>query len=70
MSFSLWVFFLAGALLIGLLNVLGINIPAAALGVTFGATLSRPEETQAIGAYLVFFSFSPGWPAFTFWTSS
>jgi hypothetical protein len=56
-SFSLWFFFLAGALLIGLLNVLGINIPAAALGVTFGATLSRPEETQAIGAYMVFFLF-------------
>jgi hypothetical protein len=56
-SFSLWFFFLAGALLVGLLNVLGINIPAAALGVTFGGTLSRPEETQAIGAYLVFFLF-------------
>ncbi len=56
-SFSFWFFFLAGALLIGLLNVLGINIPAAALGVTFGSTLARPEETQAIGAYLVFFLF-------------
>jgi hypothetical protein len=56
-SFSFWFFFLAGALLIGLLNVLGINIPAAALGTTFGPTLSRPEETQAIGAYLVFFLF-------------
>ncbi len=56
-SFSFWFFFLAGALLIGLLNVLGINIPAAALGVTFGSTLARPEETQTIGAYLVFFLF-------------
>ena len=56
-SFSLWVFFLAGCLLIGLLNVLGVNIPAAALGTTFSATLSRPEETQSIGAYIVFFVF-------------
>jgi hypothetical protein len=56
-SFSLWFFYLAGALLIGLLNVLGFSIPAAALGVTFGSTLSRPEETQVIGAYLVFFLF-------------
>jgi hypothetical protein len=56
-SFSLWFFFLAGALLTGLLSALGINIPAAALGVTFGPTLARPEETQTIGAYLVFFLF-------------
>ena len=56
-SFSLWVFFLAGCLLIGLLSVLGVNIPAAALGTTFSATLSRPEETQSIGAYIVFFVF-------------
>lgn len=56
-SFSLWFFFLAGCLFVGLLNVMGINIPAAALGTTFSATLSRPEETQSIGAYLVFFVF-------------
>jgi hypothetical protein len=56
-SFSLWFFYIAGALLIGLLNVLGVSIPAAVLGVTFGSTLSRPEETQTIGAYLVFFLF-------------
>jgi len=56
-SFSFWFFFIMGALLIGLLNFLGINIPAAALGVTFGPTLARPEETQMIGAYLVFFVF-------------
>jgi hypothetical protein len=56
-SFSLWLFFIAGALLTGLLTVMGINIPAAALGVTFGSTLTRPEETQTIGAYLVFFLF-------------
>jgi hypothetical protein len=56
-SFSFWFFFFAGALFIGLLNVLGYNIPAAALGVTFGPTLTRPEETQMIGAFLVFFLF-------------
>jgi hypothetical protein len=56
-SFSFWFFYLAGTLLIGLLAFLGINIPAAALSVTFGPTISRPEETQMIGAYLVFFLF-------------
>ncbi len=56
-SFSFWFFYIAGALLIGLLSVLGYNIPAAALGVTFGPTLARPEETQMIGAYGVFFFF-------------
>ncbi len=45
-SFSFWFFFIAGCLLVGLLSVLGYNIPAAALGITFGPTLSRPEETQ------------------------
>lgn len=56
-SFSFWFFFMAGSLLVGLLGLLGVNIPAAALGVTFGPTLSRPEETQMIGAYIVFFCF-------------
>lgn len=56
-SFSFWFFFLSGGLLFGLLSVLGYNIPAAALGTTFGPTLSRPEEMQMIGAYLVFFGF-------------
>jgi hypothetical protein len=56
-SFSFWFFSLTGALLIGLLSVLGYTIPAADLGVTFGPTLSRPEETQAIGAYAIFFLF-------------
>jgi hypothetical protein len=56
-SFSFWFFFILGALLIGALNFFGVNIPASALGVTFGPTLSRPEETQMIGAYLVFFIF-------------
>jgi hypothetical protein len=56
-SFSFWFFFILGTLLFGLLSVLGLNIPAAALGVTFGPTISRPEETQMIGAYFVFFLF-------------
>jgi len=56
-SFSFWFFFIMGTLLFGLLSVLGLNIPAAALGVTFGPTISRPEETQMIGAYIVFFLF-------------
>ncbi|MDP2644376.1 MAG: hypothetical protein Q8P24_05515 [Desulfobacterales bacterium] len=56
-SFSFWVFFLLGGLLIGLLSMLGYDIPAAALGVMFGPTLSRPEEMQMIGAYGVFFLF-------------
>jgi hypothetical protein len=56
-SFSFWFFYLTGALLIGFLGLLGINIPAAALGVTFGPTIARPEEAQMIGAYLVFFVF-------------
>jgi hypothetical protein len=56
-SFSFWFFFIMGGLLIGMLSILGYNIPAAALGITFGPTLSRPEETQMIGAYGVFFIF-------------
>ncbi len=56
-SFSLWFFFIMGGLLIGVLGILGYNIPAAALGVAFGPTLARPEETQMIGAYGVFFLF-------------
>jgi hypothetical protein len=56
-SFSMWAFFLLGGLVIGLLSVLGYNIPAAALGVTFGPHLTRPEETQMLGAYGVFFVF-------------
>lgn len=56
-SLSFWVFSLVGALLIGFLGILGYNIPASALGVTFGPTLARPEETQMIGAYGVFFLF-------------
>lgn len=56
-SFSFWIFFLLGSLLFGLLAIMGYNIPAAALGITFGPTLSRPEEMQMVGAYGVFFVF-------------
>lgn len=56
-SFSFWLFFILGGLLGGVLSVLGYNIPAAALGVTFGPTLSHPEEMQMLGAYGVFFLF-------------
>lgn len=56
-SFSFWFFYIAGALLYGVLNVLGIVIPVSELGITFGPTLARPEEMQMIGAYGVFFLF-------------
>ena len=56
-SFSFWFFSIVGGLIIGLLSVLGYSIPAGALGVTFGPHLTRPEETQMIGAYGVFFLF-------------
>jgi hypothetical protein len=56
-SFSFWVFFLLGGMLFGFLAVMGYNIPAAALGITFGPTLSRPEEMQMVGAYGIFFIF-------------
>ena len=56
-SFSFWFFFFLGTLLFGLLSVMGLDIPAAALGVTFGPTISRPEETQMVGAYVIFFLF-------------
>jgi hypothetical protein len=56
-SFSCWVFFILGILFIGLLSLVGYQIPAAALGVTFGPSLYRPDQTQMIGAYGVFFLF-------------
>ncbi|MBI9077033.1 MAG: hypothetical protein JEZ02_16610 [Desulfatibacillum sp.] len=56
-SFSFWSFFAMGGLFIGLLSMFGLNIPEAALGITFGPTLTRPEETQMLGAYGVFFLF-------------
>jgi Family of unknown function (DUF6785)/Domain of unknown function (DUF6784) len=56
-SFSFWFFFILGGLLFGILGLLGYTIPASELGITFGPTLARPEETQMIGAYGIFFFF-------------
>lgn len=56
-SFSFWFFFLMGGLLYGFFNILGYSFPASELGITFGPTLSHPEEMQMIGAYGVFFLF-------------
>lgn len=56
-SLSFWLFFILGGLLVGALSVMGYSIPAAALGVTFGPTLARPEEVQMIGAAGIFFVF-------------
>jgi hypothetical protein len=56
-SLSLWVFYLLGSLAIGVLAMFGLAAPPAALGVTFGPTLAFPEETQMIGAYVVFCGF-------------
>lgn len=53
-SFSLWFFYLFGGLLYGILYVLGLQIPEAALGAVFGPNLSKPVQAQAIGAYGVF----------------
>jgi hypothetical protein len=56
-SFSFWFFFLAGALFYGILDATGNAVPTSELGITFGPTLTRPEEMQMIGAYGVFFLF-------------
>ena len=56
-SFSFWFFFLAGGLVYGILDTMGYAIPASELGITFGPTLTRPEEMQMIGAYGIFFLF-------------
>lgn len=56
-SFSFWFFFVCGALFTGILEVTGNSFPASDLGITFGPTLTRPEETQMIGAFIVFFLF-------------
>lgn len=56
-SFSFWFFHLAALLLFGILSIFGMQYPEAAMGVTFGPLLARPEEAQGIGAYLVFFLF-------------
>jgi hypothetical protein len=56
-SLSFWLFFLLGGLSVGALGLLGYQIPASALGTTFGPGLTRPEDAQTIGAYGVFFLF-------------
>lgn len=56
-SFSFWIFYLLGALFMGLLYVIGLQVPQAALGITFGPNLARPAEAQVIGAWIVFFCF-------------
>ncbi len=56
-SLSFWVFFILGGLLTGFLSIIGMQVPASALGVTFGPTLTMAEETQMIGGYGVFFLF-------------
>lgn len=56
-SLSLWVFFILGGLLPGVLQALGWRLPAASLGTTFGPVLSRVEEMQMMGAFAVFFFF-------------
>lgn len=53
-SFSFWVFFILGTLFTGVLSISGLSFPASELGTTFGPTLSSPEETQMIGAFIVF----------------
>ncbi len=56
-SLSFWVFFLLGGLVTGILQTSGLRIPDSALGTLYGPSIARPEETQAIGASLVFFVF-------------
>lgn len=56
-SLSFWLFFLLGGLVSGALAWGGWQVPAQALGVAFGPGLAAPEDTQAIGAYGVFFLF-------------
>jgi hypothetical protein len=53
-SFSFWFFFILGSFFTGVLSVAGLSFPASQLGTTFGPTLSSPEETQMIGAFIVF----------------
>ncbi len=53
-SFSFWFFFILGCFVTGMLSSLGLSFPASELGTTFGPTLSSPEETQMIGAFIVF----------------
>jgi hypothetical protein len=56
-SLSFWLFFLLAGLVTGILQTSGLRIPDSALGTLYGPSIARPEETQAIGASLVFFAF-------------
>lgn len=56
-SLSFWVFFLLAGLFAGILQTSGLRIADSALGTLYGPSISHPEETQAIGASLVFFCF-------------
>ena len=56
-SFSFWFWYVMGAFVFGILYVSGMQVPEGALGVTFSADFSRPEQAQTIGAYFVFFLF-------------
>lgn len=56
-SLSFWLFFLLAGLFAGLLQSTGLQIPATSLGTLFGPTISSPEETQVIGASIIFFAF-------------
>lgn len=56
-AFSFWLFYLLGALFMGILYVFGLQVPEAAMGVTFGPNLARPAEAQVIGAYFIYFCF-------------
>jgi hypothetical protein len=56
-SLSLWVFYILGCFLPGVLQLFGWRLPTAALGTTYGPVLSQVEEMQMIGAFGVFFFF-------------
>ncbi|MCT4535406.1 DUF6785 family protein [Halodesulfovibrio sp.] len=56
-AFSFWFFYIFGALLMGILYVMGFNIPQSAMGINFGPNLARPAEATVIGSTFVFFLF-------------
>lgn len=56
-AFSFWFFYIFGALFMGVLYVLGFNIPQSAMGINFGPNLARPAEATVIGATFIFFLF-------------
>jgi hypothetical protein len=56
-SLSFWIFFLLAGLFTGILQTSGLRIADSALGTLYGPSIARPEETQAIGASLIFFAF-------------